>query len=248
MRAAVLRCGEPGRVGHDDYEPMPRFSSGRDRKVRVTGVMLPPGVRAAAVGRRALPGLGDAFTIDVRMPGWAMVVLANAGNERLFDGNEIPGPMDVPMLGYGELDVPGTVAELEPWRDAALQIWKREEGWLRTPRAVIGAPKSAFHFARSMGTDWKGALGELRTSHPGPEGGGQPDDASHPPIEGVSYDTWVEVRGGLRKDTVHPIHVELYATHRGVPPGRWEAVDAAWRQRAAADPRLKAWADWDARP
>jgi hypothetical protein len=250
MRAAVLGCSEPGRVSHDDSDPLPRSSAARECDVRVTAVLLPPGVSAAALGRRRIAALDAPFKVDARMPGWAMVVLANAGRERPFDGHDIPGPVDVPMLAPGALDVAGTVAELEPWRDTALRIWKREEGWLRTPRMVLGAPRSAFHVARAMRGGLKevvSEIGDIGTGHPGPEAGERPDDASHPPVQGVGYATWVAVLGGLRHDEVHPSHVEAYATHRGVPPGRWAAVDAAWEVRAGEDPRLRTWSDWDRR-
>ncbi|MGI9016718.1 MAG: hypothetical protein ACR2HR_06380 [Euzebya sp.] len=48
------------------------------------------------------------------------------------------------------------------------------------------------------------------------------------------------VAAGLRKDEVHPVHVDLYARHRGAPPGRWSAVDHEWSRRAAEAPDLAA--------
>jgi len=55
----------------------------------------------------------------------------------------------------------------------------------------------------------------------------------------------VSVKAGLVRDRVHPVQVDEYAAHRGVPAGRWAAADAAWSQRAAADPLVGAWSAYD---
>jgi hypothetical protein len=73
------------------------------------------------------------------------------------------------------------------------------------------------------------------------EAGARPDDV----VEGVDYRTWVTITAGLQRDEVIPAAVDGYAAFRGVPAGRWVAVDAAWQQRAAADPRVAAWRDFD---
>ena len=57
--------------------------------------------------------------------------------------------------------------------------------------------------------------------------------------------TWVTVTAGLQRDEVIPAAVDGYAAFRGVPAGRWAAVDAAWQQRAATEPRVAAWRDFD---
>ena len=266
MRAAVLAASE--RTGQSDgAEPIPRFSSTRERNMAAKIVLLAPGVRAAALGRGALrpggpewaaAGLGNPQTITGRLPHWALIVLESAGNERLFDGFEIPGPIDVPVFADPAdgrvlaLDEEAIAAEVAPFRDTAMKIWKREEGWLRTPRIVLGAPRSALRLARTVGGSLPGEIAgivaDLRPAPPpGPEAGERPSDASHEPIEGVGYRTWVTVRAGLVRDDVHPTHVGLYATHRGVPADRWPAVDAAWSARAAADPRLGTWSAYDLR-
>lgn len=254
-RAAVLGSSEGRGVGgSDDYEPLPRFSSERERKVEVRLVVLPDGIRAAGIGRGALRpsspdwgrfGLGQPQVVKTRVPGWLQLVLANAGRESDFHGYEIPGPIDVPVQLASEgivIDVPATVAELEVYRDVAKEIWKREEGWLRTPRTIVGAPRSALRLARSVGSEWREAIGELKT--PTPPGAERP---AFDPVGGVEYATWVQVEAGLARDRVHPAHADLYASHRGVPAGRWPEVDAAWRARAQADAAVAAWAAYDGR-
>lgn len=260
MRAAVIGSVDEGKVGHDDYEPMPRFSAARDRDVRTTLVLLPPGFRAAGLGREVLRpsssewsrfGLGEPVRVRSRMPGWAEIVLTNAGKEREFDRHEIPGPIDVPVGvgpdGVVAIDVPAMVRELEPFRATAMKIFKREDGWLRTPRIVLGAPRSAVTFARNLTGELRSDLADIGLKAPGPEAGERPGDASHPPIEGVGYVAWVNVAAGLVRDDVHASHVDLYAGTRGVPAGRWAAIDPAWQTRAREDPRLATWSDYDRR-
>jgi len=265
MRAAVLAASERTHPS-DGSDPIPRFSATRERDMAAKIVLLAPGVRAAALGRGALrpgmpewgeAGLGKPQRVEGRLPHWALTVLVYAGDERLIHALEIPGPIDVPVFvdpANGRalaLDEEAIAAEVAPFRDTAIRIWKREEGWLRTPRVVLGAPRSAVRFARSMGSSWRDGIAELvtdlRSTPPGPEAGERPSDASHEPIEGVGYRTWVAVRAGLVRDEVHPTHVELYATHRGVPADRWPAIDAAWSARAGADPRVGTWSAYDLR-
>ncbi len=266
MRAAVLGCTAVGGTPSDGSEPLPRVSATRERTLTATVVPLPAGVRAAGLGRSALnphlpewrdAQLGAPQRVDARLPGWVILVLRNAGQERTLDPHEIPGPIDVPVFvepatgNVVALDEPAIVAEAEAVRDTAMQLWRREEGWLRTPRFVLGAPRSAVRFAGKIGGSLREGVADLvadvRAIAPAPQHGERPDDGSHEPIEGVGYRTWITVRGGLVRDAVDPAHVELYATHRDVPPGRWPAIDAAWSARAAADPRLAAWTEHDVR-
>lgn len=267
MRAAVLVSSEQAMTASDGLDAMPSFSPNSGRSVRTRLVVLPPGIRAAALGRGALrpgapewaeAGLGEQQVVESRLPNWAALVLSKAGKDRDFDDHVIPGPIDVPVLTdpatglVHALDVDALLAEVAPYRETAVRIWKAEDGWLRTPRAVLGAPRSAVHFVRGLGGAWHEALSDLAADlrsepAPGPEAGERPTDESHGPIEGVGYRTWVTVRAGLVRDAVHPTHVEPYATHRGVPPARWAAIDAAWTERAAADPRVGVWSAHDLR-
>lgn len=268
MRAAVLASSERETTTFGGESTFPSFSPNSKERVRTRVVLLPQGVRAAGLGRGALrpgssewaeAGLGADQVVESRLPNWAQLVLANAGNERQLDNHVIPGPIDVPALvdpatgAVYELDVNTLLAEIAPLRATAVKIWKVEDGWTRFPRTVLGAPRSALHFARNLGTDWKDGISELVTDVRSPAGpppaevGERPTDESHAPIEAVGYRTWVTVRAGLVRDAVHPSHVELYATHRGVPPTRWTGIDAAWGARAAADPRVGAWAEHDLR-
>jgi len=54
-------------------------------------------------------------------------------------------------------------------------------------------------------------------------------------VEGVSFDTWVEVEAGLAHDRVAPDGYDEYAQRHGVPAGGWAAASAAWHGRMLSD-------------
>jgi hypothetical protein len=140
------------------------------------------------------------------------------------------------------------VAEMQPRFDWAKRVWKEEDAPLAPVRTVLKSPKLVKGLLRKVKEEVGDVVGDLKgladTGAP-PDVGPRPDDTSQPPVEGVGYRSWVTIRGGLVMDAVHPTHVEVYVTHRGVPPGRWAAVDAAWEQRAASEPVLAAWRTFD---
>ena len=57
------------------------------------------------------------------------------------------------------------------------------------------------------------------------------DDA----IDGVGFDTWVEVSAGLVRDRVPPASHDAYAQEHGVPAGAWAGAEAAWQARMMSD-------------
>jgi hypothetical protein len=226
--------------------------------------LLPPGVTAAAVGKSALifgqhygtdAGVGARQDVRFRAPTWTYQLLFWAGRERGFgQGAQIPGPMDIPVWAdpatgrIVDVDVDRMIAELEPQFDVAKRIWKEEDAPMASARTVLKAPKLAKGLLRKIKDEVGDVVGEIKAiGDPGtpPQEGPRPSDADHPPIEGVGYRRWVEVTAGLQRDEVHPSHLEAYTTFRGVPAGRWPAVDAAWQQRAANDGRVAAWRDFD---
>jgi hypothetical protein len=54
-------------------------------------------------------------------------------------------------------------------------------------------------------------------------------------VEGVGFDTWVEVEAGLVRDRVRPAEYDAYAESHGVPAGAWPAAQAAWHSRMTSD-------------
>jgi hypothetical protein len=264
-RAAVLASeeqpisvqGEHG--GYDDA--WPTFSPNHKRDVTTKIVLLQPGNRAAALGRGALregspgwveAGLTGPQRVRTRLPNWMAIVLSHAGKERLFDDNHIPGPIDVPVWvdpASGQvlsIDGPALEQQILQFRELAERIWRDEDGFMRTPRAIVQAPKSAFHFAKGLKKAWGGVVDDIKDI----KNTGAPPPGARPatePIEGVDYRAWVIVKGGLTSDEVHVSHVDLYAGYRGVPAGRWPAVDQQWSARVAQDAALAAWAAFDLR-
>ncbi len=266
-RAAVMNIAENV---HTDSQGSGSLWANESMPLGAKVVVLPPGVAAAALGRGALfvpgsrewteAGLGHPQTMTFTVPAWAYQLLFWAGRERLEGPDaglpEVPGPMDIPVWADPAtgaivgVDEAGLLVELEPQKELAREIWKNEDAPLASMRAVAKAPKRAKGFLKSLTSEWTSAISEMVDDIKGqspqrPAGVERPDDASHPPIEGTTYRSWVTVKAGLVRDRVHPVHVDLYAAHRGVPPGRWAAADAAWAQRAAPDPTLAAWSSYD---
>lgn len=231
----------------------------------VVAVLLPPGVSAAALGMNALipstagwrdAGLGEKQSVDFHAPVWTYELLFWAGRERQTKVTpEIPGPIDIPVWVVPDtgaihaVDVDTMVTELEPQFDVAKAIFKDEDGYYSGVRTAIKAPKLAVGFLKSL----KGEVADLVNDIKGigdtgqPPGHSRPTEADHPAIEGVDYRAWVSVKAGLERDRVHATHLDQYLGHRGVPVGRWPAIDAAWQTRVDADPSLGAWADFDLR-
>lgn len=264
-RAAVLDIGER----HTDSDGDSSFSTFRAKanvRLGAAVVLLPPGTRAAALGRGALlpgtpdwvaAGLGSPQKIRLKIPTWAFQILLYAGNERLDDGiPDVPGPIDIPVWADPqtgailEVDTDTLVKELEPQFELGKKIWKQEDAPLSSVRGLAKAPRALGKFFGSLPKEWSSAIGDMVNDMKGnvpprPVGIPRPGEPNHPPVEGVDYRTWVIVKAGLVRDSVHPAHVDAYAEHRGVPKGRWTAVDAAWSQRAEQDPNVQVWSAYD---
>jgi hypothetical protein len=58
-------------------------------------------------------------------------------------------------------------------------------------------------------------------------------------VEGVTAEQWLLVRTALRRPVPDGVRDRVTQQY-GVPAGRWEAIDAEWSGRAAADPDLAA--------
>jgi hypothetical protein len=235
------------------------FAKERVRMGAVLG-LLPPGVSGQAVGKSALipgqhywdeAGLGARQDVQFKAPTWIYQLLFWAGRERNFgDGVQIPGPMDIPVWADAatgqivQVDVDRMIAELEPSFEIAKRIWKEEDAPLAGARTVAKAPKLAKGLLRKIKEEVGDVVKDVKaigdTGAP-PQVGPRPTDA----VEGVDYRTWVTVTAGLQRDEVLPTAVDAYTSFRGIPSGRWAAVDAAWQQRAATDPVVAAWRDFD---
>jgi hypothetical protein len=63
-----------------------------------------------------------------------------------------------------------------------------------------------------------------------------PDPA--PPIDGVTFSTFVAVQAALVRERVAPARYDEVAQRHGVPAGGWAAAQAAWMARVKSDPAI----------
>jgi hypothetical protein len=231
--------------------------------VTFAAVVLPPGTRAAALGRSVLtPGTADWQNanlpqpqgVNTRVPAWCAQLLMNVNGGRL-DSIKVPSALDTPVWvdpTDGKIvDVihEGIEQELAPYYDIAVSLWKADQSHLAPLRAVAETPKMAKRFFGAIPAGIQDLVNDVKNiggdTNPVPVGIARPDDSTHPPIEGVGYQTWITVRSLLVRDDVHPLQLETFTTWRGVPGGRWAAIDAAWEQRSQQDPAVAAWMTYD---
>jgi hypothetical protein len=88
-------------------------------------------------------------------------------------------------------------------------------------------------------------VAELRSKPTTPEPDvPRPSAATHPPVEGVDYDQWVDAVLTLTRR----MDFEARDTHyqaRGFPVGRGDAISTVWFERVQADPTVNAWFLYD---
>jgi hypothetical protein len=231
--------------------------------VTFAAVVLPRGTRAAALGRSVLtPATADWAQwqlpapqgVNTRVPAWCAQLLMNTNGGRL-DTIRVPSALDVPVWvdpTTGKIvDVihEGIEQELAAYYDLGVQLWKADQSYLSGARSVIEAPKAAKKFFGAIPAGIQDLVNDIKSiggdTNPVPTEHRRPNDETHPPIEGVGYQTWITVRSLLVRDDVYPLQVEDFTTFRGVPGGRWAAVDAAWEQRSREDPAVAAWMTYD---
>lgn len=107
------------------------------------------------------------------------------------------------------------------------QVVLRVEGPLGEVRHGIEQLKDAGAAAKALPGGLRDTVKEWKT---GLKGLGE-DHPAGAPVEGVSFDAWVEVKAGLSRDAVPEANEGPYAETHGVPAGRWDAVNSTWEQR-----------------
>lgn len=125
-------------------------------------------------------------------------------------GTDIPVLVDPATRKVKGIDVQQMVRELEPRFAEARQAEKDIRKRSRDVGFIAGAIKE----------------GIADLSAPSP-----PEDT----IEGVAAHQWQAMRTALSKHPVPPEKIDALAQRYGVPPGRWDAVDAAWTARMQAE-------------
>jgi len=164
------------------------------------------------------------------MPSWQAHLLT-AGMEvpALLD-RESNEPVGIASEGLEEA-IGRFYLELEPehrtWERALEARRKR----LREAESVLGPIKEDVQHAaetirelpgglRDTVREWRKGLAELGDDHP-----------AGSPVEGVGFDVWAEIKAAIARDSLAPGAQAGFAEGRGVPPGRWSAIDAHWQQQ-----------------
>jgi hypothetical protein len=249
-RAAVLHVNERG-TGAAFEGSFHLTADGSHVQLAMVKV-LPVGRRIGEYGRSML----DRGTDGVRqadLPGaqrvkftttnWIAELLWMARKERIDGREEIP-PLDLPVWvdptdgRVIEVHTDTLEEELRPMRDEGVWLWKRTSSLMSDVRAAAGAPGGLVRLGTSTLREWKKELGgvvaDLKSRRPA---GDRPAGT----VEGVDYETWIQVKALLARDgEVHPRHVDLFTHFRGIPWGRWAAIDASWSAHAP-----KEWVDYD---
>ena len=113
--------------------------------------------------------------VKLHLPNWVVSVLYSAGTNEPFAG-ELPPSVEVPVVydaatrSIAGLDVDATVRELEPYREAAVQYFKRTDSWLAPLRNAGTLPGDAVEAGKGAVKDWKAALGAMKEEARAPAG------------------------------------------------------------------------------
>ena len=79
---------------------------------------------------------------------------------------------------------------------------------------------------------------ELRKGGGPNDGGITPGDPVLAPIDGVSFDVWLEATAQIAHRRIPEQGRDAVAASLGAPAGAWASAEAAWRARQSRDPRL----------
>lgn len=64
------------------------------------------------------------------------------------------------------------------------------------------------------------------------------EDPDPVPIEGVTYEAWIAVQGGMLREKVKAEKRHAYADNHGIPQGRWDEISGAWMGRTTKNQGL----------
>lgn len=187
-------------------------------------------VRVVRLSRRSALG-APSMNWDIALEDEAGAQLESGGFEVPFyaswiaaEGAELPAAIDPRHAGRAVID----------WAAAATEAAAR-------PGSVDDPPPPA-----SVAEALDRAVAQAAAAPPAfGAGAPAPPDLPAPdgglaPIEGVSLELWAQVEIGTGVDRVKPADYDAYAASQGVPPGRWQAISAAWNARTTSDWRVGA--------
>ena len=230
------------------------FSANSVSTLGVTVRRLKPGESAVTVGEQypRLPTTGMIRTtpvppecqrLHVNVPNWMHLMIRQERFVYRLHA-EIPVWIDPAKDKIWRIDKEKLMEEMEPYRAKGIEMWDRYG-------MVDGDPNMRVDSEEELGLEGlvEGWIGKVTagvynsaaastTNAPSSPADFATDVAGHPPIEGVDFDKWVQVSAGLARDRVAPAGYDVYAVSKGVAAGRWEAIDAAWKQRMMADWKL----------
>ncbi len=152
--------------------------------------------------------------------------------------------IDIPVWADGNgniqsVDVDSMLAELEPRRKKASEVWGKQEGILSDFHQIAQAPKEIFKVAKTLAAfpgEIFGAIKDIKNSEvkedltpmelvPKEE---RPDLSQYPPVDGLSYQMMVGFQA--KPETIAQSE---YADRK-----RMMAAGKAWNGRIIADPKL----------
>lgn len=202
------------------------------------------GKATASVGL-ALRGRTGFHRVNQALPMWVIQALRDAGSDRplgraLGDQLDIPVFVDPKSGRIRSIDLDQLTQELAPHRDLAASVWREENGLGAPVRAARDAPKKLLGGIRELRSDLADAVADIRSA-PGAPSVPRPTDETHPPIEGVGYDTWIRANAALGRGLITAGDRVAAFERAGFPVGRVEEVDAAWWGRAKSDQAVGAW-------
>ena len=153
---------------------------------------------ASAPARTSVSGRRSGPTSSCSGPAGSDVRRRDAGARAPSTSRSGPIPSTGQVV---EVDVDRMVARAgAAVRAAPSGIWKEEDAPLAGGRTVLKAPEAGQGLPASIKDEVGDVVNDIKaigdTGAPPAGHGARPDDASHPPIEGVGYRTWVSIRGG----------------------------------------------------
>ena len=183
--------------------------------------------------------------VNQALPMWVIQVFRDVGTDRplgraLSDGFDVPVRVDAKSGRIRSIETDRLVEELAPVRELASDVWRAQNGLTAPVRAAARAPRKLLDGMRAVRSDVADTVAEIRAAPAAPVVP-RPTDESHPPIEGVGYDTWIRANVALGRGEIAGDDRAAAFERAGFPPGRVDEVDAAWWERAKADDAVGAW-------
>lgn len=220
-RAAVLAASLLAR--NRDSASNTLVSATADHHMGAVLVLLPPGASAAALGMNAL---------IPTTAGWRE---AGLGEKQSVDFHAPVWTYELLFWAGRERrskvtpEVPGPID---------IPVWVvPDTGAVHAVDvdAMVAELQPQFDLAKAIFKDEDAVFSEVRTVIKAPKLA----TGFLKSLKGAVADLVNDIKG------IGDTHQDLYLSHRGVPVGRWPAIDADWQARVDRDPPLAAWADFD---